>query len=348
MLLEWLEFSGELRLLHVALGALIGLVFGAAAQISRFCIRRAIAADGSDGRQAGAVWLTALGVAVASFAVAFAIGFADLSEHRFWSPELPVLAIVAGGFMFGAGMILTRGCISRLTVLSATGNLRAALVLVVFAVLAHATLKGVLAPARVAIGSLTVDAPMGSLFAIPSLGYAVAAITLLAAIALVARATPKPRDVALGAVIGLMPLLGWVGTGALLYDEFDPLPVQSIAFTLPFTDSLFWVVASSAIPASFGVGLIGGVLAGSFLSAAARGELAWQSFESPRQTGRYMAGAALMGVGGVLAGGCTVGAGLSGASSLSLAAILALASIIAGGWLTNRAFNRAPIAVPAE
>ena len=59
----------------------------------------------------------------------------------------------------------------------------------------------------------------------------------------------------------------------------------------------------------------------------------------PRQTGRYMSGAVLMGLGGVLAGGCTVGAGLSGIPTLSIAAILAIVSIAVGALATNRALN---------
>ena len=39
-----------------------------------------------------------------------------------------------------------------------------------------------------------------------------------------------------------------------------------------------------------------------------------------------------MGVGGVLAGGCTVGADLAGIASLSIAAIIELAAIALGGW----------------
>ena len=38
----------------------------------------------------------------------------------------------------------------------------------------------------------------------------------------------------------------------------------------------------------------------------------------------------MMGIGGVLAGGCTVGTGLSGVSTASLAALLALAAMAAG------------------
>ena len=62
-----------------------------------------------------------------------------------------------------------------------------------------------------------------------------------------------------------------------------------------------------------------------------KGEFLWQAFETAQQTRYYFLGAFLMGVGGVLAGGCTVGAGLAGIPTLSIAAILALAAIAAGG-----------------
>jgi uncharacterized membrane protein YedE/YeeE len=137
-----------------------------------------------------------------------------------------------------------------------------------------------------------------------------------------------------------LPVLGWATTSILLFDDFDPLAVQSVAFTLPWSDTLFWTIASTSIPAGFGTGLIGGVLLGSFLSAAARGEFNLVGFEAPQQFLRYAAGAGLMGVGGVLAGGCTVGAGLSGSASLSVAALIALASIVVGGFLAARLDTR--------
>jgi uncharacterized membrane protein YedE/YeeE len=125
---------------------------------------------------------------------------------------------------------------------------------------------------------------------------------------------------------------GWLGTGFVLQDEFDPIVMQSLSFTAPAADLLFWTVASSAIPAGFGVGLILGVVLGAAAASLSKGEFHWQSFDTAKQTGRYFLGAALMGVGGVLAGGCTVGAGLAGIASLSIAALLALASIALGGW----------------
>lgn len=334
----------------VLLGAVLGLVFGIAAQISRFCLRRGVV-GGADRPQALGTWLTALLVALLgtqAFVLSGAFGF---EGHRLHVAEVPVLAILLGGLFFGAGMVLTRGCVSRLTVLSATGNLRALMVLVVFAIVAHATLKGVLASLRVSAGSVTFDlGEAASLAAWPGGPALWTGLIAAALVAVILRAGARPLHLAMAAVIGALVPLGWFGTGVFLLDDFDPIPMASMSFTAPWADTLFWSIASTSIPAGFGTGLVGGVLVGSFLSAATRGELQLQSFESPHQTLRYGAGAALMGFGGVLAGGCTVGAGLSGVATLSFAAVLALVAIIVGGRMTYLLLDRSGTAavVPAE
>ncbi len=343
MLFEYIETDLNLQLF---LGLILGTVFGIAAQITRFCLRRAVAGESGSDKSALAVWITALAVAIGSFQIANATGFAALEEHRYLAGELPIVAILVGGLAFGAGMVQTRGCVSRLTVLSASGNLRAVTVLATFALLAHATLKGVFAPLRTSLGNLTLDLPFASLADIPGAAVVVPAALLVTAVALARRSSVSALHLALGGVIGLVATAGWVSTSVLLMDEFDPSPVQSVAFTLPWTDGLFWLIASTAIPAGFGVGLIGGVLSGAFVSALLRGELELVSFSAPDETLRYISGGALMGVGGVLAGGCTVGAGLSGSATLSIAALLALASIIAGAVVTRRVMS-SNVAQPA-
>lgn len=314
----------------------IGAVFGGLAQITRFCLRRAVV--GEDRKQAAGVWLAALAVAVLGTQFAVAQGVISFSDHRFMAADLPVLAIVAGGLMFGIGMVLTRGCISRLTVLSGAGNLRAVLVLIVFAITAHATLKGVLAPVRTALGSVTLPLDSAALPGSPLIWTALIAV---AALVFALRSGNTPTTLALAALIGALVPVAWVGTGFVLYDDFDPIAMQSLSFTSPAADSIFYTVASTAVSANFGAGLLGGVVTGALLTALLSGGFQWQSFESPRQTGRYMAGAVLMGLGGVLAGGCTVGAGLAGVPTLSLAAILALVSIIAGGLVAQRILHPA-------
>ena len=319
----------------------LGLAFGALAQITRFCLRRALV--GEDRKQAAGVWLTALAVAVLGTQAAVAQGWIDFGDHRFMAADMPVLAIVVGGLMFGVGMVLTRGCISRLTVLTASGNLRALTVVVIFAITAHAALKGVLSPLRTTLGSVTLPVDSAALPGNPLIWTAViAAAALLFAL----RSGNRPGMLALAAVIGLLVPLGWVGTGFLLYDDFDPIAMESLAFTSTMTESLFFTVASTAIPAGFGVGLVGGVLLGGLTAALLSGGFRWQSFSTPAETGRYLAGGALMGFGGVIAGGCTVGAGLSGIPTLSMAAILAVAAMAVGALATNRALNAVPAARP--
>lgn len=318
----------------VLFGLGLGLGFGVLAQITRFCLRRALV--GADRRSALGVWLTALAIAVIGTQAAVAAGWIGFGDHRFMASGLPVLAIGLGGLAFGAGMVLTRGCVSRLTVLAGGGNLRALLVLLVFAVTAHATLKGVLAPLRVGLGSLTLElGSFTSLAALPGGALAWAGLIAGAALLYALRSGASARLLAGAAVIGLLVPLGWVGTGFILFDDFEPIAMESLSFTSPMSEALFFTVASSAVPAGFGPALVGGVVLGAFVAARLRGEFAWQSFDGAAQTGRYLAGAVLMGLGGVLAGGCTLGAGLSGVPTLSFAAIVALAAIALGGVAMN-------------
>lgn len=346
------ETTPRLASLYFAL--ILGLGFGFLAQLTRFCFRRALI--GADRRQAAGVWALALAVSVLGTQLAVARGWISFDGHRLLAPDLPVLAIALGGLMFGAGMVLTRGCISRLTVLSGSGNLRALLCVMIFAITAHATLKGVLTPLRTALGAVTL--PLGEQASLANLPGGAPLWTGVVALPLLwlAWRSQNRMGTLLGAVlIGALVPLAWVTTGFVLFDEFDPIAMESLSFTAPMSEGLFYVIASSALPAGFGSGLIAGVLIGALIAALLSGAFQWQSFESPRQTGRYALGAMLMGLGGVLAGGCTLGAGLAGISTLGIAAPLALGAIAVGGLATNRllkegasAASSSPVAPPAR
>ena len=317
----------------------ISVAFGILAQITKFCFRRTLV--GEDRRAAAGVWFTALAVAVAGTQAAVSAELIEFSDHRLLAGDLPWLAIVVGGLLFGAGMVLTRGCASRLTVLGGSGNLRALTVLVVFAITAHATMKGLFAPLRVALGDVTVPlGDMTTLAALPGGAWLFTALIIAAAAFIAARSGVRPSMLITAALLGALVPLAWVGTGFILYDDFDMIPMESLSFTRPASDTLFWTIAGTSIAPGFGTGLIGGVLLGALAASLATGTFIWQSFESAAQTGRYMGGAVLMGIGGVLAGGCTVGAGLSGVPTLSIAAILAIATMAAGAWITDALLNR--------
>lgn len=322
------------------LGLALGLGYGLLAEITGFCFRRTVTGPAPQRKSAQGVWLMALIAALLGTQGAVAFGWISFDDHRFAAADLPVLANVAGGLLFGAGMVLTRGCASRMTVLAGTGNLRAALVLIVFALTAHAAMKGVLAPLRVAVSEVTLPlGNAGSLAGLPGGAlFWTAVVALLALVGVIGSGVGRGK-LMLAALLGLLVPLGWVGTGFVLFDDFDPIAFESLAFTAPVADTLFWGIAATSISAKFGTGLIGGVLGGALVASLLGRRFKWQSFESPAQTGRYMAGAVLMGIGGVLAGGCTIGAGLSGVPTLGVSAIVALAAIGLGGWATDRVLN---------
>lgn len=319
---------------------LIGLVFGAIAQITRFCFRRALVGD--DRKDALALWLTALAVAVLGTQVLVSYGVIDLGEHRFANTSIPVFAITVGGLLFGAGMVLTRGCVSRLTVLTASGNMRALTVLLVFGFVAHATMKGVLSPLRSWFAQSTYDLPFETAYlsAVPNLGIFFGVALFGFAVFLALRSGNSPLHIALVVLLGALAPVAFATTGFILLDEFDPIAIEGLSFTAPIADGLFFTIASTAIAPNFGAGLVGGVLIGAFASALIRREFNWHSFESNTQTGRYLTGAVFMGFGGVLAGGCTVGAGLSGIPTLSISAILATAFIALGALAMQRILER--------
>ena len=319
------------KLASVIFALVIGLIFGSISQHIKFCFRRSIVGSAQERKSAQGVWFTALASAIVGTQLLMFYDFISFSEHRFFNSNMPLLAIIFGGIMFGVGMVLTRGCISRLVVLTGTGNIRAFIVFIVFAITAHATLKGIFAPIRVWLGSFTLNLNEVTGFSKLIGGPILWSIIIFSLSILIAyRSKSKTSHLVLAVFIGLLVPLSYLGTGFILFDEFDPIQLESLSFTSPSSDLLFWIIASSAIPAGFGVGLLGGVLLGSFISAITRNEFKWITFENQQQTKQYLIGASLMGSGGVLAGGCTVGAGLSGVPTLSFAAIIALIFIVFG------------------
>ena len=319
----------------VVLGLGLGLAYGLLAQRSAFCLRRSLVGPWYECLPALGTWVMALAFAIAGTRLAVSVGLVSFEAHRFLSPNLPIASALLGGALFGAGMILSGGCASRLTVLVGTGNLRSVVVLLVFAVTAHAVMKGALAPLRETLGAITISGGVSvALTALPGREAWPLGLAFFALLFALRSGAPVSHLVMAGA-IGLLVPLGWVGTGFVLFDDFDPLPMQSMGFTGPMADTLFWAIAATSIPAGFGTGLAAGVVAGSLAAALWAGEFRWRSLENPRQTGRYLTGGVMMGVGGVLAGGCTVGAGLSGVSTASLAALLALAAMTVTARVTG-------------
>lgn len=323
----------------VALGLLLGATFGAAAGAGRFCLLRGIKGLRPDGD------LTALrAFALAMVTALLATQALDLAGGTELQASMPLRAgnpwssMLTGGVIFGFGMVLANACGARSLVLLAGGNLRSLLVLLCLGLAAQATLTGALAPLRMAVQRMGPPTPASSLPQILataglSPSQALALSVALPALALCWFALPllrrSPLEAAMAVVIGLTVAGGWWITFAT-DDPFDPRPLTSISFVGPVGESLLWTMLATGREAGFAVAVIGGTLAGAFASALLTRSFRPESFGSPRQMLGATLGGVLMGFGGVLALGCSIGQGLSGFSTLSLGSIIALAGIIAG------------------
>lgn len=331
MLDVFAERLADPQLALAAMGVVIGLAYGALAESSRFCLLSGLR-EARDGRPPLRLFAFAA-AALAALALTQALiarGLADPQASIYLATPTGLPGVVFGGLAFGFGAALTRGCAGRLTVLAATGNLRALTVVLVLAIAAYATMRGVLAPLRLAAEALgRPAAPAPDLAAGLGLSrWAVAAVAAIGALAS-ARAAGLRAGVAALALGGLAAA-SWAAFFALGDDGLDTLQPWSVAFVAPLANGVQYLMTFTGAKIDFGVAFAGGVLGGAFLSALIGRRLALQSFETPGQTLRYLAGGAMMGVGGVLALGCTVGQGLAGVSTLAPASFAALAAIAVG------------------
>ncbi|MCV2881467.1 YeeE/YedE family protein [Actibacterium sp. XHP0104] len=326
-----------------AIAALIGLatgsVLGLAARLGDFCTLGAIesAVYGEDQTRLR-LWGIVLGTAIFTTFLFSGAGLIDLSQTIYHSIAWNPLASIIGGLVFGYGMALAGNCGYGALVRFGGGDLRALVVVVVMGIFGFVALAGPLANLRVFLFPQTDAAvPMGmaelihAQLGIPPLAFA----TLVAAAFVVWALSYEPLrqspvQIGWGVAAGLSVSLAFWGTTALNQMTFGGVLVEGHSFTAPLGRTLLWLMTSTSGGLSFAVGSVAGVLGGSFLGSGIRGHFRWEACEDPRELGRQVSGAALMGIGGVIALGCSLGQGVSGFATLAYSAPVTLGAIYIG------------------
>jgi uncharacterized membrane protein YedE/YeeE len=340
----------------VSAGFAIGLAFGVVGLLSGFCLMSSLRDwwTANDGRKVRS-YAVALAVAIFGTQWIAGAGLVDIAKSLYLQPSFSAPLIFVGGLLFGVGMVLSNGCASRALVLLGKGNLRSLVVIAVIGITAPMTLKGLIAPARLAFLQATQITPAAisapALLAGTGIGEFAAriAVTLLASGALLAFAFSDRSfrraygQIAAGVAVGALVVAGWLATGWLGADEFDPIPVTSLSFISPIADTLQYTMLSTGLSLSFGIALVAGVLGGSLLTAVATGRFSLEGYTSAPHMLRSISGAALMGIGGAMAYGCSVGQGLTGLSTLGMPSFIAVAGIVSGAALALRG----PVTFPA-
>lgn len=339
-------------------GFVIGLIFGGTAQRTHFCTMGGIADLVTMGDSARfRAWMLAAAVAMIGSQILWSAGLIDLSGAIYRTANLGWFGAILGGVMFGYGMVLGGGCGNKTLVRIGAGNLKSLVVFMVIAATAYMTLRGLIAPARVAMeGALNVTLPASQgLDDMIGRAVGVSPGTLRAVLTVVIAGGTivwcfKDADfraghshIAAGIIIGCLIPAGWFVTSHLGQDDFDPTPVASFTFIAPIGDTLQYLMTFTGSTINFGIATVFGVIGGAFIMAKLTGTFKLEGFSNPSDMAVTMFGAVLMGAGGVMALGCTIGQGLSGVSTLAFGSFLATASIIGGALWALKAMEEGSV-----
>ena len=337
-------------------GFVLAALFGFVANRTNFCAMGAVSDMlhmGSRGRLGA--WFFAAGLAILGTQWLHGAGLVDLESAIYLTPNFGWLGYLVGGIAFGVGMTLGAGCGQRNLVRFGGGSLKALVVLLVLGVTAYTTLRGLLGLARIGIFEAPNveldlhgldDQGLATLLAAafglenPDTVRTVLAVVLGGGLIVFALAQSSFRqsfdNVLAGIVIGLVITGGWYLTGHLGYDDFDPVPVESLTFIAPTGNTINYVMTFTGSTINFGIAAVLGMIAGSFAYAVVSGNFRVETFSTRSEMLSHLAGGLLMGFGGVLALGCTIGQGVTGMSTLATGSLIALASIIFGAAITMK------------
>ena len=340
-----LEALGEANIAAL-IGLFGGVLLGLAARLGRFCTLGAIEDylyGGDDLRLR--MWGLAIGSAVVGSFSLIAFGWFDPTNSFYLSQRWMPLASIIGGGLFGYGMAMAGNCGYGALARLGGGDLRSFVIVLVMGISAYATISGPLAWARVA---LFPSEPSGQ--ALPGIAHALGSMTgmsvsmigiviglLIVGLALSGQSLRKSKSSILWAIAaGASVISAWAGMHYVHETGFEELPVVSHTFSAPIGDVIIYGMTASGQTLSFGVGSVAGVLLGAFIGSLIKGHFRWEACEDPRELRRQILGAALMGVGAVIAVGCSIGQGLSAFSLLAFSAPVTFAAIFAGAALGLR------------
>jgi uncharacterized protein len=347
-------------------GFALAFVFGLIANKTNFCTMGAlsdIVNMGHWGRMR--MWLLAIAVAIAGATALLYTGQVDLSKATVQRPTLTWLSLLIGGLTFGVGMTLSGGCANKNLVRVGGGSVRSIVVLVFLGIASYMTLKGLfgqwraswLDPVAVNLADLgwkdqSLATAVTKLTGLPAASalLATAAVLVLALLVFVfkdKRFRANPTQIIGAVVIGALVVGGWYVSGHLGYGEnpetlehgyfaTNSRTVESMSFVGPvaYGLELLMLWTDKSLHVTFGIASVLGVVLGSAAYAIASKQFRWEGFASLTDLRNQLAGALLMGFGGVTALGCTVGQGLSGVSTLAIGSFIAMAGIIAGAVAT--------------
>ncbi len=331
-------------LLAACAGLLGGVVLGLSARLGDFCTLGALesAAYGRDQARLRQ-WGVVLGVAILGTQLGAMAGLIDLGGTFYHSITWNPLGSILGGLVFGYGMALAGNCGFGALVRFGGGDLRSMVVVVVMGIFGFVALSGPLAPLRAMLfPQPAATGPQGILHDLSRIGLPPVAVVLMLGLGVLVwgLANPglrhSPRRLLWGIAAGLAVVWCFVATSWLSDTSLGAVTVEGPSFTAPVGRTLIFLMTATAGGINFSVGSVVGVLAGALIGSTIRGKFRWEACEDPRELGRQVGGAVLMGIGGVVAMGCSVGQGISAFAALAWSGPVTLLAIVCGALIGLR------------
>ncbi len=339
----------------------VAFVFGAIGQKTHFCTMGAVSdivnmGDWSRMR----MWLLAIGVAILGAGALHATGQIDLGKSIYRTLTFTWLSYLIGGSCFGIGMVLASGCGSKTLIRIGGGNLKSVVVFLTLGIVAYMTMRGIFGVFRVNVlekaaitfpGGQDIPALLAAAGVDPQTAFWLAVLGIgggLTAFCLLNREFWTLDNLLGGLGTGLMVVAAWYVSGHIGYLAEHPETLEeafiatnsgrmeSLSFVAPqaYTLELLMLWSDTSRTVTFAIATALGVIAGSFAWSILTRNFRWEGFASVEDTASHLIGAALMGFGGVVAMGCTVGQGITGFSTLALGSIVTFGAIVAAAAAT--------------
>lgn len=335
--MTWLVISG------LIVGGLLGFVM----QRTRFCLAggfRDMYIQKSN--KMFHALLIAISVQSIGLLVLTSTGLVQIPESTY-----PIIGTVIGSFIFGIGIILAGGCATGTWYRAGEGLIGSWIALIAYAFTSAATKFGLLLPLMDGINKPTnVNTSMAQTTGIPTWIW----VTLLTMITLIfvvkTLRKPKPKiavpklkqkftgiryylfekkyhPFVAAIAVGLIALLAWPvseSTGRM----------YGLGITTPSANIVQFFVTGDVQLLDWGVFLVLGIFAGSYIAAKGAREFKWR-LPDKKTIRNSVIGGVCMGFGASVAGGCSIGNGLVETATMSWKGWIALASMILGAWFMS-------------
>lgn len=361
----------EISVILLTYTSILGFILGFVVCKTNFCTMGAV----SDWVNIGDLsrfksWMLASAIAIIGVTVFEFMSYIDLNDSRIPYRNSVFLwpRYIIGGVMFGVGMTYASGCGNKVLIRVGGGNLKSIVVLLVAGLMAYIMTRtdfyGVIfhswmnpiSPDLAVLGIDDQSLPTIISFITSSSNTAyykliIGLLTGLAILYYIFRSgtfVKNMDNVVGGFIVGSVVALAWYLTGSSLGEEWietnnfldSPLPgvgVQSFTFINPMGESIIYLSQSANMYyLTFGVTALLSVILGSFVYSIMSKNFRIEWFQSKEDLKRHIIGAVLIGIGGVLSLGCTIGQGVSGVSTLALGSFVTLISIVIGASIAMK------------